>query len=169
MYPRHPFYYQCTVCNAVFETGTLVENEAKEGLSPDDLPSFKDPGPDEYFQLKSTAMNDTEAERDNRKYLCILMHQAFNDRTRDGKPDFLREHDETRYRDNALELISLLDENSDNDRMLIAEIYRNIGDFENAIRYIRKVFNRNLKPFATQILKEAEGCNRHVILINREA
>lgn len=170
MSPTHPIYYQCTVCDYIFETekARTVGRQKGDNLfeEGEGHPDFKQLGPDEYMVLK--ALNAEKLKKDKKLLfkLCLLQHQAFNDRTRNRNPIFIKKSDETNYRENALQLIGVLEENSDNNLLLIGELYRNIGEFEKAKEYLSKVAEPQYKKLTYIIRQEINNGNRDVVMLD---
>ena len=83
----------------------------------------------------------------------MLMHQK---KTKSEKDKIL-------FVDNAKKLIHLLKQIDSKDLFLLAELYRNIGDFEEASRILNQLPDSNKKEL---LLKEIEKKNCDVIIIN---
>ena len=85
-------------------------------------------------------------------------------------------NDEMRWKKNLIELLNLLNrqnifrrilnlpnKSAVNDKIMKAEIYRNLGDFENCIRIIQSIDNQGMNWLKVQFVKECERKNRWVI------
>lgn len=83
----------------------------------------------------------TTTNKDDEIFIRKKIWWTFNDRIRDklGEKMFINENDEFLYIQNCKTLIDLLDTRNDNYKMIIAELYRNIGNFEKSIELIDNI------------------------------
>lgn len=171
--PTHPPFYQCTGCDAVFETQDAIDVEtlSKGGFIEEGqevFPAFKALGPDEFLLLKDRFGEDMNAHAELAQLLCVFCHQAFNDRTRAGTPIFVNSEDEAKHRANVFQLIHLLDEQSANDLILIGELYRNLGEFDKSIQYLSQVIDPKMQLISKQILAAAQKGEKQVFRLDLE-
>lgn len=99
--------------------------------------------------------------------------QSYNDQIReyqvnsisnvDAPKNTTSEKDKILFVDNAKKLIHLLKQINSEDLFLLSELYRNIGDFEEASRILNQLPDSNKKEL---LLKEIEKRNCDVIIIN---
>ncbi len=169
--PQHPPFYQCSACDALFETqdAISVESSNQNGVNASNgepYPEFKTLGPDEFLLLKDRYSEGINKLAELAKLFCVFCHHAFNDRTRAGKPIFVRPEDEANYRAIVFQLIHLLDNESENDLILIGELYRNIGEFDNAIKCLNKITSPHMQRISKQILSAAQKGERQVFRLD---
>jgi tetratricopeptide (TPR) repeat protein len=125
----------------------------------------------EYEYSEMTLNNFINRPRNKKRLLHIRLKilQRYNDQLRipllsNGEPIkktipiYKKEH----FTNNIKLLIDLLTDTKSNDYFLIAELYRNMGNFEKAKAALDKLSQSNKKE---QLLKEIELKNRDVILI----
>lgn len=101
--------------------------------------------------------------------LCIL--RTYNDRIRIHplanpkiKSDPIPERDKTIFLENAKNLINLLNELEPDNHLLIAELYRNLGMFDESKIALNNVKDENIKNL---LLNEIDKNNRDVIIIKQ--
>jgi tetratricopeptide (TPR) repeat protein len=93
--------------------------------------------------LRALRMYKSQARE---KTIRIWIWWAFNDRVRDGgKEIFVEEHDKDIWEENCRSLLNLLDKNDMNETIQIAELYRNLGEFEKCIETIDSIDRNNMK------------------------
>src|SRR5574344_1230270 len=91
---------------------------------------------------------------------------SYNDRIREGQEIFNDESDELRWLENVQKLKALLDQTDINQRIMIAEINRNLGDFETCINVIQSIDNDELNWLKDKFLNECNKKNKWVIELN---
>lgn len=114
---------------------------------------------DDYFR----ALNEGKAE--NQVEQLIIRHAiwwAYNDRIREGQKIFINKNDELRWKENVIKLIDLFDYSDLNMRILIAEMYRNIGNFKLCLKILKSIDDPNLIWYKTQIENHCNQKNRWV-------
>lgn len=80
--------------------------------------------------------------------------QAYNDRYRAGNLIFLNLEDKARWRQNCLRLLELIDSSKQSKKLLIAELYRNLGYFEKFIQVLNDVMSEKNKGIAEKLIAE---------------
>jgi hypothetical protein len=168
MLPEFPNLTKCKKCDTFFwlsklkEIGTYKRGDKKSSdWEMADKADFLDI--EDYFK----ALNDNFAEnRQEELFIRIRIWWAYNDRKRDGRNQFIDENDEIKWRENCNKLISLFDQSDLNQKIMVAEIHRNLGDFENCITIIQSVDNENLNWLKEKFINECKRKNKWVLELN---
>lgn len=168
MLPEFPNLTKCKKCDTILwlsklkEIGTyglIDEENSKWGNA--DIAEFLDI--EDYFR----ALNEGLAENKQEElFLRQRIWWAYNDRVRNGKNPFIDVNDEIKWRENCIKLISLLDESDLNQRIMIAEIRRNLGDFETCLEIIKKIDNVELNWLKDKFINECKKGNKWVVKLN---
>ncbi len=91
---------------------------------------------DDYF----TALeNKLSKYKENELYIRQKIWWGFNDRVRNEKELFNSENDKILWDDNIHRLLDLLDDNDDEQKLMMAEINRNLGNFDNCMEIISSI------------------------------
>lgn len=117
----------------------------------------------DYFLALNNGLAENEGEL---LFIRRNIWWAYNDRVRNGKKLFENGNDEIRWRENCAELIKLLDQSDLNQRIIIAEIKRNLGDFEGCLDMIKRIDNEELNWLKDIFITECGKENRSVIKVN---
>lgn len=164
MLPDFPDITKCKRCNAIFWLSKLkVVGIYHWNSNWENADNVEFLGIYDYFK----ALNEGLAE--NMQEELFVRQQiwwAYNDRVRNDENQFVDEKDEINWRENCNKLISLLDQTDLNQRIMIAEIKRNLGDFDSCIDIILKIDNDKLNWLKEKIINECEQKNRWVIELN---
>lgn len=115
---------------------------------------------DEYFEA---LRNNAASAKKDEVFIRIRILWAFNDRLRSGEEIFLDDNDEIRYLDNLAELINLLDENNLDEKISLAEVYRNLGDFDKCVDIIESIDDSEMEWLKVAFLKACEEKYKLVI------
>jgi hypothetical protein len=168
MLPEFPNLTKCKKCNTIFWLHKLKEigvyewgDEKNSKWQNADKAEFL--GIDDYFNALNKGMaTNKEVE------LFIRQHiwWAYNDKIRQGLKLFIDNADEERWVDNLEKLKILLDQSDINQRIMIAEINRNLGDFENCINIIQGIDDAELDWLKEKFLTECKRKNKWVIKLN---
>ena len=114
----------------------------------------------DLFRALEEGLAENEYEElDIRKKIGWL----YNDRIRAWKEIFKSKEDELNWKSNCERLVELLDPNLFNHRIMIADLKRNLGDFEGCMAIIDEIEDREfewLKP----IFKEACIRKRRMVM-----
>lgn len=168
MLPDFPDLTKCKKCNTIFwlsklkEIGTYEwgDNINQEWQKADHAEFLEIE--DYYSALINGIAENTKEELIVRR----LIWWAYNDRKRAGKEIFFDESDELRWVENVQKLITLLDQSDNNQKIMIAEISRNLGDFENCISIIQSIDNDNLSWLKEKFINECKRKSKWVIELN---
>ncbi len=117
----------------------------------------------EYFE---TIDQDLAQDEEEEFFIRHRIWWSYNDRVRNGKKLFDKESDEIRWRENCLKLIGLLDSQSTYNKILLAELNRNMGNFETSISLIDSIQDVELKWLAEKLKIECENKNLLVIQLH---
>ena len=168
MLPEFPDLIKCKKCDTIFWLSKLKEigtdesgNKRVSNCENADQAAFLDI--EDYFK----ALSDNFAE-DIQEELFIRKRiwWAYNDRKRDGKIQFVDENDEIKWRENCNDLIYLLDQSDINQKIMTAEIHRNLGNFEDCINIIQSIDNDNIDWLKEKFIDECKRKNKWVIELN---
>jgi len=77
------------------------------------------------------------------KFLRIWLWRAFNDNVRESKGAVLSENDQKIYNSNCRKLIELLDKNDIQENFMIAELYRNIENYDECRKILKTIESKD--------------------------
>lgn len=165
MLPEFPDLTKCKKCNTFFWLSKIkvfekedwfdIDNSQWEGVDSAEFLEIED-----YFN----AINQGAFEnKDEELLIRQRIWWSYNDRIRDGLDIFNDKSDELRWTENIQILKTLLDPSDINQRIMIAEINRNIGDFETCIKIIQSIDNDELNWLKEKIVDECNKKNKWVI------
>lgn len=168
MLPEFPNLTKCNKCDAIFWLSKLKEvgtyqwgDEEKSNWGNADNAEFLNI--EDYF----SALNEELAENmEEELFIRQRIWWAYNDRVRNGNNPFVDINDEIKWRENCKKLISLLDESDLNQSIMIAELNRNLGDFESCLEIIKKIDNDELNWLTDIFISECEKGNKWVVKLN---
>jgi hypothetical protein len=111
------------------------------------------PNENEYVKFA----NSNELPRDKEIYVRTRAWWSANDRKRDRDPnDSSEEEFSTEQKTNLLRLRDLLDDVNASDRLMKAEIARELGQFDEALALLDFSFSKGMSVYVTTIKKLAE-------------
>ena len=151
MLPDQPLFVKCPHCQTSLWIDELEEIGEAECYSEDELyndaKSYNTLSLKDYFIELIRGNHDLEKEQ----YLRIRAWWAGNDQRRgiDDKVQSLSEEE----KENLDALYNILDIQDENDRIMMAEIKRELGEFNEAESIIKKTYSSEFEP-AVSIIKE---------------
>jgi len=165
MLPEFPNLTKCKKCSAIFWLSKLQKLGTYDEFV-DENPTYKNADEakflkiEDYFQAlnKGIAENNDE-ELTIRQFICW----SYNDRVRNNKAMFIDEEDELKWEKNTKALMSLLEAEYIDSRILLAELNRNLGNFETCIGIIKDIDNEELSWLKEIFLTECERKNKLVV------
>jgi len=157
MYPQYPYFVKCPACKVFFKiTDKEVVDEESLGFASDyNLVNFLNEN--EYCSAITNGLYN--GVDDDILSLRIELWRLFNDRIRNSSHKrFPYKNNETKgrslneilnpeekyiYEDNCRKILSLMSENNeDEDYLLRAELWRNLGQFEYCLSFLNDIKNQ---------------------------
>lgn len=170
MMPSYPDISKCTKCKTIFwlnekhlfqEVHPLKMEykwpEVKEArfLTVNDLFKAIEKGLAKQYGLSDESKRELE--------LRIQIWWGYNDRMRNDRPMWRSEKDEARWEENCLRLSKLLEQSDvPNHKVMLADVKRNMGDFEGCVETINSIDDRRLKWLKEKFIEECGKGNRWV-------
>lgn len=169
MLPEFPDLTKCEKCDHIFWLSKLNKIGS---IELDDL--IKNPewqntefaqflGIDDYFKALESGVAENEEEV---LFIRQQIWHAYNDRVRWGENLFVDENDEIKWKENCYTLISLLDQSDLNASIMIAELKRNLGDFDSCLDILNKIDHEKYKWIKDILVRECALKNKNVIPLN---
>jgi len=164
MLPEFPAIVKCKACDLFFWLKDENQINTKHSLFDDDDER------ENYDRAKFLSASEyNEAIRlrvfKNKKeqiFLRIQLWRAFNDRIRHREDLFLAENDKEIYESNCLKLLELLDVNNIDDKIMIAELFRNLENYEKCKEILSSLDEEN-NWIKEKLEKECSRNNKFVI------
>ena len=161
MLPEFPAIIKCKKCGTFFwlkdENEIKIEDETIESYSAEFL------SVNEYNEAINSEIFTNNKEL---HFLRIRLWWAFNDRIRQNNDIFLSENDQQIYEKNCLKLLEILDKNDINEKIMCAEIYRNLGSFNECQKIIETLEDKF--SWIKELLNiECNNNNKNVIVIRQ--
>ena len=168
MLRQYPNLTKCNKCETIFWLSKLKEIARYEwgfdkisGWEDGDDAKFLEIG--DYFKALKNGIFENKTEE-------LLIRRgiwwAYNDRIKKGQNIFVDEDDETQWTDNLKKLINILDKSNTDQKIILAEINRNLGEFENCIAIIESIDDENLNWLKEKFVNESKLKNRWLVKLN---
>lgn len=169
MLPEFPIITKCPQCEKIFwikdarKIGERYYGNLYQGIqSEEKLKTAEDMRfltIDEYnTALKENIYSTTDEEL----YIRLKIWRMFNDRVRNGEYQFTSENDMYLWMENVIRLPDILDVNNETHKIIMAELYRNYGDFENCLKMIRSIESEENKWLIKEFERECKNKNTKV-------
>lgn len=139
---------RCLSCNSFFWIDDAKSYTSDEAMG--DIPMIVALNVEEYISL----LNDDSCFKttDEEEILRRELLWAFNDRIRNGKQKFENDLEQAVWRENMNVLLKLLDETDVFSRLQRAEIAREIGEFELALKILNGIKDASLYDIKKQMI-----------------
>ncbi len=165
MLPEFPELTKCKQCNTTLWLSKIEElgyDDAHDESNPEwekaDKADFLEI--DEYFEALENKLYEN---KDEEFFIRHRIWWAYNDRLRNQQEIFTDESDEWRWKENLNKLLPLLDLSDINQRIMAAEIHRNLGKFYDCITLIVDIDNDELDWILDTLVNECNNFNRWVV------
>ena len=149
--PVYPVIIKCSKCETIFWTNNLIRfrtyvksQKAGSNIKIDERWEKSERAAfltlDEYIEALTKCINRSTCEdlnNDEEEYIRGRIIWGFNDRTRSGEPLFQHDSDKSIYTDNIYWLLKNLNMNDSSYRIRIAELQRNLGEFEKCMEILK--------------------------------
>lgn len=168
MLPKRLILTKCKKCNNIFwlnkikEIGTVEFDDYKNPMrqNSDLIESLKI---DDCFKAIDTGIAENEQEE---FFIRQLIWRSYNNRVRKGENQFIDADDEIMWRENCYKLISLLDSSDLDQRIMIAELKRNLGDYYGCIDILNTIDDIGLNWIKEKLIHECKIKNKNVIKLD---
>ena len=100
-------------------------------------------------------------------YIRVSIWRSFNDYFRDKKEDEITAEMEQMHNENLIALLKIFDEKDNNELLMKAEVYRNLGQFDAGRELLKRINDPNLNGVKDKILAEINNQNIQVIQLNQ--
>jgi tetratricopeptide (TPR) repeat protein len=118
---------------------------------------------DEY--VLALQNKDVCSSKEDEYYIRLKLWHTFNDRIRNGQPLFENDSEKKHWEDNCRQLIALINSNKGPDKVMIAELKRNLGEFEEAVNLLDSIRHRGNEWWVIDQIKAA--CEKKNTLVFR--
>jgi uncharacterized protein with PIN domain len=118
----------------------------------------------EYIEALNLKIYTNENEQ---KYLRKMLWWAFNDRIRESENLFIAKNDKEVYESNCIELIKLLNKNNTEERIMTAELYRNLGNYTECNTILETIEEQEYIWIKEMLKKECAENNSKVIVLRK--
>lgn len=176
MLPEFPDLTKCNKCDKIFWLSKLKEigtyDIRYEYIKSDweNAENAEFLNIEDYFRALDEGLAENKQEE---LYIRQQIWWLYNDRVRshrieiNGESMFFDETDELKYRENCNRLISLLDQSDLNQRIMIAELKRNLGDFEGCLEIIKNIDEDDLNWIKKIFINECKKRNKLVVELKK--
>lgn len=167
MLPEFPSITKCSKCENIFwiEKAKLVGTYDPMSFS-SEFPEAEEAvflSLEEYHTAIEQKLYTNSSEE---TFLRMRLWWNFNDRVRSGEELFRNESDRLLWEININKLMELLDYENLNERLMIAELNRNLGNFEKCMEIIASIDSPDLNRIKTQFKNECLKKNENVFQLN---
>ena len=156
--PEQPLLARCRGCNQIVCLADLASVELQDRPSGDSEHGYLVLGVEDFRELL-TALDDVSQEY--QAYVRIKFWHLSNDRRRHDKPDLPLAAEE---RGNLLSLLELLG-NDDASRLMKAEIYRELGEFELSAAILTEPFSERLDALVMKLAQLVAAQNKQLAVV----
>jgi len=167
MLPEFPAITICSRCKNIFWLDKAKEIGSYNILRPldeewSDAEEATFLSIDEYLlALDNKLAGNVEEEL----YIRLRIWWGFNDRVRNGEELFNNENEKSNWLNNSDRLLELLDYNDVNERIMIADLNRNTGNFKKCLEIINSIESNDLNWLKSAFVKECMNENKKVFLL----
>ena len=166
MMPNAPAYVGCPHCKTSFwiedtkEVGQYKWGEKNTNTFANAI-SYIEPSDEIYLQ----GLKDSNLTKDREIYLRANLMRLYNDVNRDQKT---QKPSTEAQKNNWTKLIEILEAESTEDKLLKAEVYREMGDFNQAKKTLQGEFDEDYMQSLDVLDKLIEARDHRVMCINPE-
>lgn len=168
MLPAFPELTKCRRCDTIFwlskakEVGTYEwgDQDKPEGQQADKARFLQLP---DYFVALSIGLAETKEEE---TYIRRQIWWAYNDRIRMGQAIFVSGEDEVLYTQNCTRLMMLLDPSDSGQKIMLAELKRNLGDFDACLQLLQSLDDMDFDWLKAKLIRACKKKRQWVMALN---
>jgi hypothetical protein len=167
MLPRFPNLTKCKKCNSTFWLSDLKEI-GECGWGANENPAEWENAPYADFLNIEDLFRALNEYKDNEMSIRQDIWWSYNDRVRNNQKLFMENspNDEAMWKENCESLIDLLDNNDTSQKIMIAELYRNLVQFEKCVEIIENL-PKDFDWIKKQFIDKCKQKNQFVFSIER--
>ena len=166
MLPEFPNLTKCKKCDEILWLSDMEQLGTDENTKPEwetaDRAEFLGVPDLLRFLEWDSVKNNAEKE----EYVRFHIWQTFNDRIREKSQIFIQKSEEVLWKQNCQRLIELLDTTVINQKIMAAELYRNLEDFDTCVNILDSVDDKSYDWVVEKLRIECENMNRYVVRLN---
>ena len=166
MLPEFPNLTKCKKCDEILWLSDMEQLGTDENTKPEweiaDQVEFLGVPDLLRFLEWDSVKNNAEKE----EYVRFHIWQTFNDRIREKSQIFIQKSEEVLWKQNCQRLIELCDTTVINQKIMVAELYRNLEDFDTCVDILDSVDDKSYDWVVEKLRIECENMNRYVVRLN---
>ena len=158
--PQIPWFAKCSQCRTIFNVNNAEvfhDGEFPESMGAVDVDALPEVSPLSFDCIIRALSENVIKTREEEIYLRTKLWQNMNYHPMRG--EMAVEHaNSPEYRQNASILLNLLDDEDENNRLTKAELYRNLGEFDQCAAILKTISSHSLKHTVSAI---KDACKHH--------
>ena len=143
MLPDFPNLTKCKKCDTILWLSEMKEIGTCESWSEKPKPEWKNADYADFLSItdlfRALKIDNVKSDKEKELFVRHSIWWAFNDRIRASKTIFIQDSDEVLWKQNCLRLIELYDTTDINQKITVAELYRNLGEFDTCMKLINSL------------------------------
>jgi hypothetical protein len=157
MLPEFPNLTKCKKCDTILWLSTMKEVGTCDAWDEKCKKEWKNADRAEFLDVtdlfRFLEMDIVKNDKEKEKIVRQRIWWTFNDRLRNNKEIFVQENDEVLWEQNCRRLVELFDTTDVNQKIMTAELHRNLGGFESCMELINSLdsnFDWLIEKFKTE-------------------
>ncbi len=169
MLPEFPVITKCNQCQNIFWVADAKEIGSYEMVA---YPVRKEWANAQrvtflsYMEYYSVLKTDLIRSKEDEIFIRTRILWEYNDSYRKGRTTHESEDGKMIKKENIEALLALLDKTNENQKLFMAELYRNIGQFEKSLELLNSVHHEKLNWIKNRMIEECEKKNTLVFQVN---
>ena len=143
MLPEFPDLTKCTKCDTILWLSDMKEVATCDVWDEKCKPKWKNADRVEFLDvndlLRFLELDSMKNDEEKEKMIRFQIWWAFNDRIRADKEIFVQETDEALWEQNIRRLMELFDTEDVSQKIMTAELHRNLGEFDECMKLINSL------------------------------
>jgi hypothetical protein len=169
MLPEFPAITKCNKCQKIFWVSEAKKIGSYEFNVPFDHKEWEDVQRVSflsYLEYYSVLNTNLIRSKSDEIFIRTRILWEYNDSYRKGRTTHESEEGKMIKKENIEVLLALLDKTNENQKLFMAELYRNIGQFEESLALLNTINNEKLNRIKARMIDECKKQNTLVFLVN---
>jgi hypothetical protein len=171
MLPEFPNLTKCKKCDTILWLSEMKEIGTYDSWDEECNPKWENADRAEFLNIadlfRSLELDTVKNDKEKEKVVRHRIWWTYNNRIRAGKELFIQDNDEVLWRQNCQRLIELFDTTDINEKIMTAELYRNLGEFDVCLKLINSL-DSNLDWIVEKLKMECNNRNKRLIKLNTD-